>query len=144
MKATTRVRTSPPLTVSVTALPRASPPMCSALSWDVQLSTIIDQSDDYDDDGGGGGGGGGGGDGDVVAMSSFSVHGSLDVGRHLFILHLHVEVLKIINVVWCQFRDFRCKVGRVCVCGGGGRYVGGGGGVEDHQRGLVPVQGLSL
>ena len=47
----------------------------------------------------------------VVAMSSFSVHSSVDVGRHLFILHLHVEVLKIINVVWCQFRAFRCKVG---------------------------------
>ena len=44
-------------------------------------------------------------------MSSFSVHSSVDVGRHLFILHLHVEVLKIINVVWCQFRAFRCKVG---------------------------------
>ncbi|KAK7478272.1 hypothetical protein BaRGS_00030530, partial [Batillaria attramentaria] len=42
-------------------------------------------------------------------MSSFSVHSSVDVGRHLFILHLHVEVLKIINVVWCQFRNFRCK-----------------------------------
>ena len=45
--------------------------------------------------------------------SSFSVHSSVDMGRHLFILHLHVEVLKIINVVWCQFRDFRCKVGWV-------------------------------
>jgi hypothetical protein len=47
-------------------------------------------------------------------MPSFTVKSSLDVGRHLFILHLHVEVLKIINVVFCQFRDFRCKVG---MCG---------------------------
>lgn len=46
----------------------------------------------------------------TTAMSSFTVHSSVDVGRHLFVLHLHVEVLKIINVVWCQFRDFRCKV----------------------------------
>lgn len=59
----------------------------------------------------------------AVAMSSFSVHSSVDVGRHLFILHLHVEVLKIINVVWCQFRAFRCKVG-LLVWGGLGRGRG--------------------
>jgi len=35
---------------------------------------------------------------------------SMDAGRHLFVLHLHVEMLKIINIVWCRFQDFKLKV----------------------------------
>ncbi|OWF38817.1 Peripheral-type benzodiazepine receptor-associated protein 1 [Mizuhopecten yessoensis] len=39
---------------------------------------------------------------------------SMDAGRHLFVLHLHVEMLKIINIVWCRFQDFKIKVNEEC------------------------------
>lgn len=42
-------------------------------------------------------------------MSS-SASDRADATRHLFVLHLHVEMLKIINVVWCNFQDFKFKV----------------------------------
>ncbi|KAL8619159.1 hypothetical protein ACOMHN_019431 [Nucella lapillus] len=77
-------------------------------------------------------GAGAGGGGEAVVMSSFSVRSSVDVGRHLFILHLHVEVLKIINVVWCQFRDFRCKVG-------GAQY-----GCYDVRNNFIKVELVSI
>ena len=46
----------------------------------------------------------------LIMSSSSTEFGSMEVGRHLFVLHLHVEMLKIINVVWCRFQDFKFKV----------------------------------
>lgn len=46
----------------------------------------------------------------MSASTSSADLGPADVGRHLFVLNLHVEMLKIINIVWCRFQDFKYKV----------------------------------
>jgi len=44
---------------------------------------------------------------EMSASTSSADLGPADVGRHLFVLNLHVEMLKIINIVWCRFQDFK-------------------------------------
>jgi hypothetical protein len=55
----------------------------------------------------------------MSASTSSADLGPVEVGRHLFVLNLHVEMLKIINIVWCRFQDFKFKVIRCffyCCC----------------------------